>query len=28
MGIRDLRYFGKLFKKRTGQTPKEFRYGK
>jgi two-component system response regulator YesN len=28
VGYRDLQHFGHLFKKRTGQTPKEFRYGK
>ncbi len=28
VGYRDLQYFGHLFKKRTGQTPKEYRYGK
>lgn len=28
VGYRDLQHFGHLFKKRTGQTPKEYRYGK
>ncbi|WP_276353780.1 response regulator [Cohnella caldifontis] len=28
VGYRDLQYFGLLFKKRTGLTPKEYRYGK
>ncbi|MFH5185362.1 response regulator [Paenibacillus sp. TAB 01] len=28
VGYHDLQHFGNLFKKRTGQTPKEYRYGK
>ncbi|SDE45902.1 Two-component response regulator, YesN/AraC family, consists of REC and AraC-type DNA-binding domains [Paenibacillus sp. UNCCL117] len=28
IGYQDLQYFGKLFKKRTGLSPKEYRYGK
>jgi len=28
VGYNDLQYFGSLFKKKTGQTPKECRYGK
>ncbi|MDF2925952.1 MAG: signal transduction response regulator [Paenibacillaceae bacterium] len=28
VGYQDLQYFGKLFKKRTGMSPKEYRYGK
>lgn len=28
VGYKDLQHFGKLFKKRTGVTPKEYRYGK
>lgn len=28
IGYQDLQHFGKLFKRRTGMTPKEYRYGK
>jgi YesN/AraC family two-component response regulator len=28
VGYQDLQHFGNVFKKRTGQTPKEYRYGK
>ncbi|SDD07282.1 Two-component response regulator, YesN/AraC family, consists of REC and AraC-type DNA-binding domains [Paenibacillus sp. UNCCL117] len=28
IGYQELQYFGRLFKKRTNMTPKEFRYGK
>lgn len=28
IGYQEIQYFGKLFKKRTNMTPKEFRYGK
>ncbi|PZE21075.1 helix-turn-helix transcriptional regulator [Paenibacillus xerothermodurans] len=28
VGYHDLQHFGNVFKKRTGQTPKEYRYGK
>lgn len=28
VGYHDLQHFGSVFKKRVGQTPKEFRYGK
>jgi two-component system response regulator YesN len=28
VGYHDVQHFGNLFKRRTGQTPKEFRYGK
>lgn len=28
VGYQDLQHFGSLFKKKTGETPKEFRYGK
>ncbi|MFX8098759.1 helix-turn-helix transcriptional regulator, partial [Acinetobacter baumannii] len=28
IGYRDLKHFGHLFKKRTGRTPKEYRFGK
>jgi YesN/AraC family two-component response regulator len=28
VGYHDLQHFGNIFKKRTGQTPKEYRYGK
>lgn len=28
VGYHDLQHFGSVFKKRTGQTPKEYRYGK
>ncbi|MBD0378849.1 response regulator [Paenibacillus sedimenti] len=28
IGYHEIQYFGKLFKKRTNMTPKEFRYGK
>jgi two-component system response regulator YesN len=28
VGYQDLQYFGKLFKKRMGMSPKEYRYGK
>lgn len=28
VGYADVHYFGKLFKRKTGQTPKEYRYGK
>ncbi|UUZ90001.1 helix-turn-helix domain-containing protein [Paenibacillus sp. P25] len=28
IGYQEIQYFGKLFKKRTHMTPKEFRYGK
>ncbi|TBL80463.1 response regulator [Paenibacillus thalictri] len=28
IGYQDLQHFGKIFKKRTGMSPKEFRYGK
>ena len=28
VGYHDLQHFGNLFKKRTGRTPKEYRYGK
>jgi two-component system, response regulator YesN len=28
IGYQEIQYFGKLFKKRTNMTPKEFRSGK
>ncbi|TDG00790.1 helix-turn-helix transcriptional regulator [Paenibacillus piri] len=28
IGYQEIQYFGKIFKKRTGITPKEYRYGK
>jgi two-component system response regulator YesN len=28
VGYHDLQHFGQIFKRRSGQTPKEYRYGK